>query len=123
VTAVSAVTPTPADASAVVPHVVRRQVPHDHPSFAGHFPGRPILPGVLLLAEVMEALRESGDATATATATGGCEIASAKFLSPVSPGDELTITLQASTTGWRFDVHVGATRAATGAIVRTGGQA
>ena len=96
-------------------HVVRRTVPVDHPSFPGHFPGRPILPGVLLLAEVMEALREQGDAIATA----GCEIASAKFLSPVAPGDELTITLQASANGWRFDVNVGATRAATGSLARS----
>lgn len=97
-------------------HVVRRTVPAGHPSFPGHFPGRPILPGVLLLSEVMEALRELGDALAIA----GCEIASAKFLSPVAPGDELTITLQGSTNGWRFDVNVGPTRAATGSLARSG---
>ena len=95
--------------------VVQRRVPVDHPSFAGHFPGRPILPGVLLLAEVMEALRQLGDGSVLE----GCEIASAKFLSPVSPGDELTITLNASTSGWRFDVNVGAIRAATGSIARS----
>jgi hypothetical protein len=39
----------------------------------------------------------------------------------VLPGDELTITLQASSTGWRFDVHVGATRAATGSLAQPGG--
>ncbi len=104
----------PSGAPAAATHVLRRAVPVDHPSFAGHFPGRPILPGVLLLAEVMEALREVGDGIAVA----GCEVASAKFLSPVAPGDELTITLQASTGGWRFDVHVGAVRAATGSLVR-----
>jgi 3-hydroxyacyl-[acyl-carrier-protein] dehydratase len=113
---VSASTPTPepADARAARTHVVRRRVPVDHPSFPGHFPGRPILPGVLLLAEVMEVLRELGDDTAS----DACEISSAKFLSPVAPGDELTITLLVSNTGWRFDVHVGATRAATGSVVR-----
>jgi 3-hydroxyacyl-[acyl-carrier-protein] dehydratase len=97
-------------------HVARRRVPVDHPSFAGHFPGRPILPGVLLLAEVMEALRELGDGSAAA----GCEIASAKFLSPVGPGAELTITLQVSPTGWRFDVHADGQRAATGSVARGG---
>jgi 3-hydroxymyristoyl/3-hydroxydecanoyl-(acyl carrier protein) dehydratase len=105
----------PHGAPAAATHVLRRGVPVDHPSFAGHFPGGPILPGVLLLAEVMEALRGLGDDIALA----GCEVASAKFLSPVAPGDELTITLQVSTTGWRFDVHVGAVRAATGSLVRT----
>jgi 3-hydroxyacyl-[acyl-carrier-protein] dehydratase len=96
-------------------HVLRHRVPVDHPSFAGHFPGRPILPGVLLLAEVMEALRQLGEDAAFQ----GCEIASAKFLSPVAPGDELTITLHASASGWRFDVNVGPTRAATGSIARS----
>ena len=94
--------------------VVRHTVPVDHPAFAGHFPGRPILPGVLLLAEVMEALRAQGDHGVA----DACEIASAKFLSPVRPGDELTITLQASTSGWRFDVHVGTVRAAAGSLAR-----
>ena len=28
----------------------------DHPAYRGHFPGRPVLPGVVLLAEVMHAV-------------------------------------------------------------------
>lgn len=94
-------------------HVVRTCVPPDHPSFAGHFPGQPILPGVLLLSEVMEALRGVDKLV-----DDRVEIASAKFLSPVLPGDELTITLDATVSGWRFDVHVGQRRAATGSLVR-----
>ena len=31
-------------------------IPTDHPAFAGHFPGQPLLPGVSLLAEVLEAV-------------------------------------------------------------------
>lgn len=57
----------------------------DHPVFAGHFPGHPIVPGALLLAEALQALDRAG------IATGGCEIASAKFLSPVGPGETVSL--------------------------------
>jgi 3-hydroxyacyl-[acyl-carrier-protein] dehydratase len=32
------------------------QAPLDHPSYAGHFPGNPIVPGVVLLDLIVEAL-------------------------------------------------------------------
>ena len=37
---------------------VQRHIPVDHPAFAGHFPGRPLLPGAMLLAEVIEAIHQ-----------------------------------------------------------------
>lgn len=33
-------------------------VPADHPALPGHFPGRPIVPGVLLLGHVIAALQQ-----------------------------------------------------------------
>ena len=36
-------------------HTACIAIPADHPAFDGHFPGQPLLPGVVLLAEVMEA--------------------------------------------------------------------
>ena len=61
----------------------------DHPAFAGHFPGAPIVPGVVLLDAAMYAALQtqrsstSGDVD---NASPVCQISSAKFLSPVGPG-------------------------------------
>ncbi len=58
----------------------------DHPTAAGHFPGNPIIPGAVLLDEVLRAVAASaGRPTAPAT------IRSAKFLRPVRPGDRMLI--------------------------------
>jgi 3-hydroxyacyl-[acyl-carrier-protein] dehydratase len=87
--------------------VCERTIARDHPAFAGHFPGHPILPGVLLLAEVVEALREAGQDI------GAMTIAAAKFLAPVGPGAVLTIRVQPGASR-RFEVLQGALLVASG---------
>ena len=32
------------------------KVPHEHPCLAGHFPGNPIVPGVIIINEIISAL-------------------------------------------------------------------
>lgn len=88
-------------------------VPLDHPSFAGHFPGTPILPGVILLDTALQAI-----ATTTGIALDRCEIGSVKFLSPAGPGDELAIRHSISASGAiRFDIMAGMRKIASGSIV------
>ena len=88
-------------------------VPVDHPACAGHFPGTPILPGVMLLDTVLYAI-----AAATGISLDICEISSAKFLSPVIPGDELVIQHVRSDSGTiRFDIVAGMRKIASGSIV------
>ena len=83
-------------------HRASLRIPVDHPSFAGHFPGRPLLPGVVLLAEVLEAALAE---PALAAAIGRTpRIASAKFLAPVAPGTELTLQLRSSAGRLHFEV-------------------
>jgi 3-hydroxyacyl-[acyl-carrier-protein] dehydratase len=58
-----------------------------HPVFAGHFPGSPIVPGALLLDAAVRVLGQGADHGGTAQ----CEIAATKFLSVVRPGEALSI--------------------------------
>jgi len=90
-------------------------VPLDHPAFAGHFPGQPLLPGALILAEMMEAVQR---VPALAARLGSHPtLAAAKFLAPVRPGSTLSIELQpepGAARGVRFDVRCDGVVAVTG---------
>jgi 3-hydroxyacyl-[acyl-carrier-protein] dehydratase len=61
-------------------------IPATHPVFAGHFPGRPVLPGALLLDHVILALEGL-----RGCAAGTWQVANAKFLSPAGPGEALVV--------------------------------
>jgi acyl-coenzyme A synthetase/AMP-(fatty) acid ligase len=63
----------------------------EHPAFAGHFPGQPVLPGVVLLACVMRALDNQPELRARLGPTP--QIAQVKFISPVLPGTDLQVQL------------------------------
>jgi 3-hydroxyacyl-[acyl-carrier-protein] dehydratase len=65
----------------------------DHPTGAGHFPGNPIIPGAVLLDEVLRAIAGEGAVVAEA------EVRAAKFLEPVRPGTTILIHWEADAAG------------------------
>jgi 3-hydroxyacyl-[acyl-carrier-protein] dehydratase len=88
-------------------------VPLDHPAFHGHFPGTPILPGVVLLDSVLRAV-----AAATGATLDRCEIRSVKFLGPARPGEVLAIRHSVAASGTiSFDIVSGLRNIASGSIV------
>ncbi|MCL6415856.1 hypothetical protein MIB92_09340 [Aestuariirhabdus sp. Z084] len=63
------------------------QVSSDHPSLAGHFPGNPIVPGVVILSRIIEGY------LATFAARPCLQgIPRVKFLQPLLPDCDLAVT-------------------------------
>jgi 3-hydroxymyristoyl/3-hydroxydecanoyl-(acyl carrier protein) dehydratase len=86
----------------------------DHPAFDGHFPGHPVLPGVVLLAQVLAGVERWLELPVDTAL-----IRVAKFHAPVLPGSTLAIELLHSD-AVAFTVFCGETRVASGTIGRGG---
>ena len=92
------------------------EVAPGHPAFAGHFPGRPMLPGVALVAEAMEGAAD--DATMLRAIGPRPVLSVVKFLHPVRPGDRLEIAWSLEARAVAFEVLVGGRVAASGRFAR-----
>jgi 3-hydroxymyristoyl/3-hydroxydecanoyl-(acyl carrier protein) dehydratase len=80
--------------------VARFVFPASHPALPGHFPGRPVVPGVLLLDAVLRAAATKGEPLR--------RILRAKFSAPVEPGAEVEIHFDNRTNGrTAFTCHSG----------------
>jgi 3-hydroxymyristoyl/3-hydroxydecanoyl-(acyl carrier protein) dehydratase len=92
------------------------EIAADHPAFDGHFPGQPVLPGVALLAEVLEAaLREP---TLAACIGSAPRLAVVKFLAPVGPGAALVIDFRLGARALEWRIGDGRRDVASGQITR-----
>jgi 3-hydroxyacyl-[acyl-carrier-protein] dehydratase len=84
-----------------------KNVSMDEPFFQGHFPGRPIMPGVLMVEAMAQA---GGILVSKSTPTDDnmvyfMSIEKAKFRKPVVPGDQLVLeveALQSRGKVWKF---------------------
>ncbi len=77
--------------------VALKNVSANEPFFAGHFPGRPIMPGVLIVEAMAQAggilaMRALGEA-AHKKLIYFMAIDKVKFRKPVTPGDQLRLTV------------------------------
>lgn len=94
-------------------NILRLPIPADHPTGVGHFPGNPIIPGALLLAEVLRCIEQAEGASFAA-----CNVKNAKFLHPARPGDTVEISYSRSAQGTlEFNCAVGAHKVLSGAVV------
>ena|SRR5882672_1698981 len=89
------------------------EVPRDHPSFAGHFPKFPVLPGAVLLDAVLQVIQRERDIDLTRW-----HIASVKFLGVVRPGDVLRLEHIVASKGGliRFTVRTADRTMASGSL-------
>jgi len=103
--------------------VARRAVRAEDPWFAGHFPGRPVMPGVL----IVEAMAQTGAIAVLFEEANRGKIAffagidDCRFKRVVEPGDLLTLTCEiAEMRGpigrGKATAHVGDTLAARGTL-------
>ena len=89
---------------------MRFSIPADHPALAGHFPGRPIVPAVVIMDEVLAAaaLREPARAV-----TG---VLQAKFTAILLPGEACTVTFTPAGGGLRFSCSAAGKTVASGLL-------
>ena len=103
--------------------VARREVRAEDPWFAGHFPGRPVMPGVL----IVEAMAQTGAVAVLVEEENRGKIAffagidDCRFKRVVEPGDELTLTCEIDTVRGpigrgKATAHVGGELAARGTL-------
>lgn len=85
----AAVTALPWTLTRSAPDTARTIVATDSPIFAGHYPGRPIVPGVFLLALAVQATTFLHGRRVSAALT----VDLVRFLDIVRPGDRLDVTV------------------------------
>jgi 3-hydroxyacyl-[acyl-carrier-protein] dehydratase len=87
-------------------------VPSDHPSLPGHFPGRPVVPGVVVLDHVLDAIE------ALHGPLGHLRLPQVKFVQPLLPGERADVLLEGHEGRWRFRVTRDGQPIASGEVVR-----
>lgn len=86
------------------------KIKKDHPALADHFPGNPVVPGVIILEEVLETIHQVEPMMVTLVGAP-----SVKFHAPLRPEEELSIQLETyQPQGRRFVCRAGTRLIASG---------
>ncbi len=90
---------------------MRFTIDPDHPCLPGHFPGHPVVPGVVVLDRVVDAI-EAGHGP-----LGALRFPQVKFMQPLLPGETADVELDVPAPGrWRFRVRRDGTLLASGEV-------
>ena len=90
---------------------VYRVIAKDHPALVGHFPGNPIVPGVLILDEVFQAAEQWRGQLRLKS------VVSVKFTYPLKPGIAFSIRLhEEDRSRIAFECWLGGTALASGRL-------
>ncbi len=80
--------------------VALKNVTMNEPFFPGHFPGHPVMPGVLIIEALAQAACilaiMSSDESVRSQVTYFAAIDNARFRKPVIPGDQLSLEIEAT---------------------------
>lgn len=87
------------------------RVPADHPTLPGHFPGAPLVPGVVLLDQVLLSAEQWLGRSLTLHS-----LPQAKFNAPLLPDQTASLHLRLRGTELRFTIAVDATTIAQGLL-------
>src|SRR5215510_6107216 len=96
---------------AIATYAVALRIAHSHPALPGHFPGRPIVPGVLLLDHVQQAAQQW---LGTHVVPGA--LPQVKFLAPLLPEQDAEIELRLTGEELRFTIRRGPETIAQGVM-------
>ena len=81
-----------------------------HPSLPGHFPGAPVVPGVVVLEQALAAIE------AAHGPLGALRMPQVKFVRPLLPGERAEVAIEGEAPRWRFRVWHGDALGASGEV-------